>query len=114
MGENDLERQSEHLEDSDFNPNKQREEIPDVIAREGEKVPKKCNRWQKKISIAKTVSTLAEQVQTLMVENRAKNTIPGAQVKNKKRIGAEAKAPATSHSHLHIEPHNSRRYQLKE
>ncbi|KAL2520519.1 hypothetical protein Fot_24442 [Forsythia ovata] len=97
MGENDSERKNEHLEDSDFNSKRQRDEVPDVVIIEGGEVPRK----NKKISIAKTVSNLVKQVQMLVEENRTKSVVVGGQAKNEERNGAEAKATTASHFHLH-------------
>ncbi|KAL2552103.1 hypothetical protein Fot_05722 [Forsythia ovata] len=106
IDENDLERQSEHLEDSNFNPKWQMDEIQQ--ANEEEVPRKKCNRQQKKIFISKIVSTLAEQVQMLVEENGEKNVVLEDQAKKERRIRAEARAPATNYSHSHSELCNSR------
>ncbi|KAL2515876.1 Uncharacterized protein Fot_29847 [Forsythia ovata] len=101
-------QRSENLKDSDFNLKRQREKILDITVSEDKEVPrKKSNRQQTKIHIAKTVSTLAEQVQMLVEENRAKNGSAGGQAKNENGTEAEAKALAASHSHLRGKPHNS-------
>ncbi|KAL2515965.1 Uncharacterized protein Fot_29936 [Forsythia ovata] len=100
---------SENLKDSDFNPKRQRKKIPDITVNEEEEVPrKKSNQQQTRIHIAKTVSTLAEQVQILVEENKAKKGSAEGQAKNEN--GTEASAPAASHSHLRGEPHNSSCY----
>ncbi|KAL2489361.1 hypothetical protein Fot_42653 [Forsythia ovata] len=59
------------------------------------------------MSIVKTVSNLAEQVQMLVEENRTRIFVAGGQAKYEERSGAEAKAPAASHSHSYSEPWNS-------
>ncbi|KAL2558771.1 hypothetical protein Fot_03510 [Forsythia ovata] len=110
MGENDLKRQNEHLENIDFNPKRQRDEVPEVVVSdEGEVQRKNCIR-RYKMSIANIVSNLAEQVQ-ILVEANTRSAITGGQANDEERSWAEVKAPSTSHSHPYSEPQNYRRYQ---
>ncbi|KAL2501646.1 hypothetical protein Fot_35494 [Forsythia ovata] len=93
MGENNLERQSEHLEDSDFNPKRQREGVLDVVVNKEGEVPQK------------------KQVQMHVEENRANNTYARGQAKNEVGFETKAKAPAPSHSYSYNKQHDYRRYQ---
>ncbi|KAL2487398.1 hypothetical protein Adt_32154 [Abeliophyllum distichum] len=109
--ENDIEKQSEFLEDSDFNPKRLRDEIQEIVVSKGGKMPKKKrNRRHKKMSTAQTVSNLVEQVQMLVQENRARVTLSSGTIIDDKKIEVETRVPAASHSHPYSDPKNSRHY----
>ncbi|KAL2455134.1 hypothetical protein Fot_57769 [Forsythia ovata] len=65
----------------------------------------------KKMSIAQTMSNLAEQVQMLVQENRAMITLSSGRIVDDEKIGIETRAPAVSHSHPCSDPSDSRLYQ---
>ncbi|KAL2520977.1 hypothetical protein Fot_24900 [Forsythia ovata] len=89
-GENDLERQNEHLEDSDFNLKRRRKKVLEVVVR-GEVPRKKCNIRYKKMSIAKIVSNLAEQVHVLVEDNRTRSVVGGEQAKDEEKNGSKVR-----------------------
>ncbi|KAL2550203.1 hypothetical protein Fot_11733 [Forsythia ovata] len=91
-GENELERQSEILEDSDFNLKRQRDEIPEIVVSEGGEIHrKKLNKRHKKIT---------------------RGVMVGRQVTDEENGGAEASVLAASHSHPYSDDRDSKRYQL--
>ncbi|KAL2521838.1 hypothetical protein Fot_25761 [Forsythia ovata] len=63
------------------------------------------------MSVAQTVSNLAEQVQMLVLENRARITLSSGRITDDEKIGIEARVLAASHSHPYSYPRDSRRYQ---
>ncbi|KAL2559324.1 hypothetical protein Fot_04063 [Forsythia ovata] len=110
--ENEVEKQIEFPEDSDFNPKRLRDETHEIVVSEGgEILKKKRNMHHKKMSIAQTVSNLAEQVQMLVQENRARVTLSSGRIADDEKMGVETRIPAASHSHPYSVPRDFRRYQ---
>ncbi|KAL2494199.1 hypothetical protein Fot_37956 [Forsythia ovata] len=60
------------------------------------------------MSIAQTVSNLAEQVQMLVQKNRTRNVVAGGRTKDEGNGGDEINAPAASHFHPCSDPRDSR------
>ncbi|KAL2466336.1 hypothetical protein Adt_42187 [Abeliophyllum distichum] len=113
MGENEVEKQIEFPEESDSNPKRQKNEIPEIAISEGGEAPKKkINRRHKKMSISQTVSNLAEQVQILVHENRARVTLSSARNIDNEKIAVENKTLVVSHFHLYSDPRDSWRHHL--
>ncbi|KAL2491543.1 hypothetical protein Adt_27171 [Abeliophyllum distichum] len=111
-GENEVEKQIEFPEESDSNPKRQRNEIQEIAINEGGEAPKKKrNRRHKKMSIAQTISNLAEQVQMLVQENKATITLSGARNIADEKIVVENKTPIVSYSHPYSDHRDSQRHQ---
>ncbi|KAL2558166.1 hypothetical protein Fot_02905 [Forsythia ovata] len=109
--ENEVEKQSEFPEDSDFNPKRLRDEIEEIVVSEGGEIPKKKrNRRHKKMSISQTVSNLAEQVKMLVQENKARITLSSGRIVDEEKVGVETRVPEASHTHPHNDPMDFRRY----
>ncbi|KAL2466554.1 hypothetical protein Adt_42405 [Abeliophyllum distichum] len=79
--ENEMEKQIEFPEDSDFNPRRQRDEIPEIV------------------------------VQMLVQQNRVRVTLSSGRIVGDEKIGVENRAPTASHSHPYSDHRDSRRYQ---
>ncbi|KAL2528597.1 hypothetical protein Fot_21198 [Forsythia ovata] len=110
--ENEVEKQIEFPKDSDFNPKRLKDEVQEIVISEGGEIPKKKrNRRYKNMSIAQTVSNLAEQVQILVQENRAKVTLSSGRIVNDEKIRVETRVPPASHSHPYNDPRDFKRYQ---
>ncbi|KAL2474878.1 hypothetical protein Adt_35614 [Abeliophyllum distichum] len=104
-GDNEFDKKIEFPVESDFNPIRQRNEIPEIAKSEGEEAPKKKrNRGHNKMSIAQTISNLAMLVQ----ESRAMVTLSSARNIDDEKIAVENKMPAVSHSHPYSDPRDSR------
>ncbi|KAL2529358.1 hypothetical protein Fot_21959 [Forsythia ovata] len=110
--ENEVEQQSEFPVDGDFNPKRLRDGIEEIVVSEGGKIPKKKrNGHHKKMSMVQTVSNLAEQVQMLVQENKARITLSSSRIVDDEKIGVETRVPAASQSHPYNDPRDSTHYQ---
>ncbi|KAL2533080.1 hypothetical protein Adt_06431 [Abeliophyllum distichum] len=63
------------------------------------------------MSIAQTISNLAEQVQMLVQENKARVTLSSGRIVDDVKTGVETRIPVASHSHPYSDPRDSMRYQ---